>query len=703
MRGTLGHSGRGRGPSGSRQTMRRAKVLLLAGPLVLLVSAAGFVLLRTQQGLKSAQTAVSERGKLVFQLRRLDRSQTPSAFEPVASAPGFAAGAVFRGNLYLSGPAGLYVYASGDIAADATTPTHIYRVGVDLPAAPLGPMAVGTLRGDSEPELMIATNGEGVLLFTPAVTPGAAGTFRQLRPDAADMRDVTALLPLPTGELLIGTRRSGLLVYSGSTLSEFRPETAGLPVTALADDGAGGFWLGTRDQGALHWSGGTLERVDAAVGLPDDQVEALLVHDADVFVGTPVGVAQLSEGRVARQLAAGSFAHALAVTPDGKSLAVGTLEEGVFEVPLAASAARRGISQSIVGVPGADGGEVAGLLTVGGDIFAVFRDGVKRSASGRWDTEISSPPAALTDGNISALAFGDDGRLWVGYFDHGIDVLGPDVLGGTESAAGASSTARAGRQNTQHIEDDAVFCVNRLLVDPKRETMVAATANGLALFDAQGRERQVLTRRDGLIADHVTDVVATRRGMALATPAGLTFVDSDGTQSLYGFEGLVNNHVYALGVQEDGDEILAGTLGGVSLLASETVERNLTVANSGLKHNWVTAILPMPDAGWMVGTYGAGVMRLEKDGQFTPMEGATREMVVNPNAMLATADHVFAGTLGQGLWVYTRATGRWKQMTAGLPSANVTAMVERGGEVYVGTENGLVRIAERAVDEGGAR
>jgi ligand-binding sensor domain-containing protein len=241
------------------------------------------------------------------------------------------------------------------------------------------------------------------------------------------------------------------------------------------------------------------------------------------------------------------------------------------------------------------------------------------------------------------------------------------------------------------------------MVDPRRKTMVAATANGLALFDAEGRERQVLTRRDGLIADHVTDVVATLRGMALATPAGLTFVDADGTQSLYGFEGLVNNHVYALGVQADGDEMLAGTLGGVSVLASETVERNLTVANSGLRHNWVTAIVPMPDGGWMIGTYGAGVMRLEKDGDFTPMEGATREMVVNPNAMLATVGHVFAGTLGQGLWVYTRATGRWRKMTAGLPSENVTAMAERGGEIYVGTENGLVRIAERALDEDGAR
>ncbi|HEX9199069.1 MAG TPA: hypothetical protein VF865_05885, partial [Acidobacteriaceae bacterium] len=44
-----------------------------------------------------------------------------------------------------------------------------------------------------------------------------------------------------------------------------------------------------------------------------------------------------------------------------------------------------------------------------------------------------APPAALTDGNISALRFGEDGRLWVGYFDHGVDVLGADVLEGQPS------------------------------------------------------------------------------------------------------------------------------------------------------------------------------------------------------------------------------------------------------------------------------
>jgi ligand-binding sensor domain-containing protein len=55
---------------------------------------------------------------------------------------------------------------------------------------------------------------------------------------------------------------------------------------------------------------------------------------------------------------------------------------------------------------------------------------------------------------------------------------------------------------------------------------------------------------------------------------------------------------------------------------------------------------------------------------------------------------VLAGTLGQGLLVADATGTRWKTITAGLPSLNVTALAIRGGVVYVGTDNGLVKIAE---------
>jgi ligand-binding sensor domain-containing protein len=178
----------------------------------------------------------------------------------------------------------------------------------------------------------------------------------------------------------------------------------------------------------------------------------------------------------------------------------------------------------------------------------------------------------------------------------------------------------------------------------------------------------------------------------MATPAGLTFLDANGARSMYAFHGLVNNHVYALGVS--GDELMAGTLGGLSQLEKGDVQVNYTTSSSGLRHNWITAVVSVGSE-WMVGTYGAGILGLDRQGQFHTFEKASGAFEVNPNAMLVTARHVFAGTLGNGLYIYDRESARWSTVVAGLPSSNVTALASSNGYVYIGTDNGLVRIQEQ--------
>jgi ligand-binding sensor domain-containing protein len=171
----------------------------------------------------------------------------------------------------------------------------------------------------------------------------------------------------------------------------------------------------------------------------------------------------------------------------------------------------------------------------------------------------------------------------------------------------------------------------------------------------------------------------------------LTFLDANGARSMYMFHGLVNNHVYALGVS--GDDLMVGTLGGLSEIGRGEIRTNYTAGASGLKQNWITAVVPVGDE-WMVGTYGSGIMGLDRAGRFHAFEKATAEVEINPNAMLATVRLVLAGTLGDGLYVYDREKARWAVVHDGLPSLNVTALVESKGYIYVGTDNGLVRIQE---------
>jgi ligand-binding sensor domain-containing protein len=390
-----------------------------------------------------------------------------------------------------------------------------------------------------------------------------------------------------------------------------------------------------------------------------------------------MGVAEVRGGKIARVLAKGSYARALSV--DGNSLLVGQVEAGVMRISLAGteSSARRPIVARIADVtktPHETQQTVEQFLTVGEARYALAANGLlRRESDGAWRKVLGGETAQLTDRDVSSLLVASDGRLWVGYFDRGLDIL---------PAAGGA---------VQHIENEHVFCGNRIVEDPRHGAVAVATANGLAIFDHDGRQKQVLGREAGLIAEHVTDVALYGDGMALATPAGITFLGDRGAHSLYAFQGLVNNHVYALGAS--GDRLVAGTLGGLSLLANGAVQRNLTTSTSGLKHNWITGLAAVGND-WLVGTYGAGVLRLAADGTVSVTEATRTGVVVNPTAMVADGRMVLAGTLGQGLLVGDATGTRWRTVTGGLPSLNVTALAIHNGVVYVGTENGLVKISE---------
>ncbi len=621
--------------------------LLLLGLGVAVLAGAAFW--RASRALRGAARELAAQSHLPFQTVQLDR-RVPEGTDWISSPAVFNDAALFEGRLFLSGPTGLFEYtASGALVAS-------YRAGLELPAAPLTALATGQISG--RPRLWIATHGGGLVSYDGKV-------FRQMLPAAPAGRDLTALLPLADGRLLLGTAKDGVLVYDGKRLSAFHPRLAHLAVTALAGRETD-FWVGTLARGVIHWHGGQADAFTESSGLPDPQVLSLAVADGRAYVGTPLGVEEFSAGRPYRLLAKGFIARALRVR--GAALEVGTEDEGTLRIPLdARPSGWRRASTVALPVP------VRGFLETGSQLYALGEDGLySLDARGDgWQRFIGQQPTLLTSRNVSALAFDPQGRLWVGYFDRGLDILSP-------------STGRV-----THVEDDHVYCVNRIVYDRSRNQALVATANGLALFDAAGRERQVLGRAQGLISGHVTDVALIPGGMAVATPAGITLVDASGTRSLYAFQGLVSNHVYALG--DAGGRLLVGTLGGLSILQGGEVLANFTSANSGLKRNWITALARVGND-WFVGTYGAGILRFDSNGRWETFDVGTGPFEVNFNALLASGGRVYAGTRGRGLMVYDRAAGRWTSLTAGLPSPNVTALAARGDWLYVGTENGLVRI-----------
>jgi hypothetical protein len=609
----------------------------------------GWTLWRANSELIRSRATVSQAESLAAD--RIRWTPPPSAFESVPAEPQFVDATVFADSVWLAARAGLFRYSpQGELQRS-------WRVGSELPQAPPTRLAVGLDPASQRRALFVATAGAGLLAVS------ETEQIDRISPTEEGLRNLTALLPRSGGEIVLGSLHAGVAVYSAGGLRRIDEAFDGIQVTALAG-GEGDLWVGTVAEGLLRWTGGRVERWGTAELLPDQTVLALAGTGDRLFAGTPAGVAELESGRVRRTLADGFLAQALWADED--KLLVGSLDEGLFELPLASA-------QRPTGPPdGPDG--VVRVLESGDSMLALTPHALYLQEPGaRWETLIE-PGASLSARNITALHADEDGRLWIGYFDRGLDILGPDG-------------------SVQHQESDRIFCVNRIVSDSERDRVAVATANGLTFFDPAGTVRETYTRDDGLIADHVSDIAVRPEGLALATAAGVTYLEPGGPRSLYAFHGLVNNHVYAVAAR--GRELLAGTLGGLSVIDAGAVRASYTTANSNLRHNWINAVVEL-DGAWYVGTYGAGVARLDESGIWMHLPGM-EGMEINPGAMTVSGGRLYAGILDRGLLVYEPDGQRSRFILEGLPSPNVTAVEAHSGVLWVGTDNGLVKIAEEAL------
>ncbi len=635
--------------------MRHKPILLALGVILATVALYSSVAFwRASRAIRTSTDAIEREGQIAFTANVLN-GQVPAGFETLAAPAGFRDVAIYGDHIFVGGGGGLFEYdANGALL-------HRFRTGIELPAAPVVGLATGVAAGSAVQELWIATGGEGALAYD-------GSRFRHIRANRAPARKLTAILPLATGRVLVGTAKAGVLAFDGKQLAPLHPSLADLQVTALAGEEAS-LWIGTADSGVIHWHAGQLDRIGEQEGIPDAHVFSISIEGDTAYVATALGIAEIRDDRMQRVLAPGFTVES--VLKQGTELLAGTLDEGMVRVPLAAKARPVAVDSAACA-----NCTVQRVLHASDAVLALTSDGLYRVGSKRteWIPVLTAEGGHLADRNISALAAASTGRLWIGYFDRGLDIFD-------------AATARA-----QHVEDDVVFCVNRIVHDRERERTAVATSNGLAMFTPSGDKRQVLTRADGLIATQVTDVLFRPDGtMVAGTPAGVSFVEASHISSIYAFHGLVNNHVYALG--QVGPRTLVGTLGGLSIIESGLATVSFTTANSGFRHNWITAVLPVANDVF-IGTYGGGVMHAGGGAAWTTFADLPASFEVNPNAMAVSNRAVFAGTLDRGLAVYDRNAGRWHWVTRGLPSMNVTAIAVEGSNVYIGTDNGLVRVPE---------
>ena len=217
------------------------------------LTAGTLVIWRSLQAMRTASEEVRAEHEFSFTLRPL-ASTLNTGFEPVSSPAVFLQAARFQDHLYIAGPAGLQEYApDGSLL-------HQYAVGSDLPGSPLVALAPAVLADSREPELILATANDGLLAFN-----GRA--FRQILPASADARAITAILPVSSGHLLIGTKKRGVLVYDGKRITALHPTLDSLYVTVLAGNESD-LWVGTLNRGVLHLHAGQTDSFADTGGLP---------------------------------------------------------------------------------------------------------------------------------------------------------------------------------------------------------------------------------------------------------------------------------------------------------------------------------------------------------------------------------------------------------------------------------------------------
>jgi len=303
--------------------------------------------------------------------------------------------------------------------------------------------------------------------------------------------------------------------------------------------------------------------------------------------------------------------------------------------------------------------------------FAVTGSEILRLNSGNSLERIglSAELNLLSSNFITSLEIDNNGRIWVGYFEDGIDVLDSDL------------------KVVAHLENDDVRVIRHLKFDAGRGLMYAASSKGVIVFDSAYKYRKIDATR-GLISNEVSNISLMKDGAVYCTAGGVTFDQGGILRSIYAFHNLANNHTYCS--INDSDKVYVGTLGGLSIIENLTVRDNLTPLNSPLPNNWVTAILKDETGNIWIGTYGGGISRIGKSGKWDDVKFPYKDIEINNNAMISSGNMLFAGTLSDGIIIYDFNTEEWQRFSGTLPSRNVTAFLWIGNKLVIGTDAGLV-------------
>ena len=668
---------------------RRALTALGIG-LALLLAAIILIVIKLNRRISAEQESQAAAARVEVEETRL-RPPATDGITIYVNAADARATAMFAGTRYLATSGGLIALDEGGAVK------RRYTTSDGLSDNDLTALAVFRER------LYIGTATNGLMAFD---GNGFTG-YRFLKPKATR---VSALVPAES-HLLIGTLDGGLFEYDGQRFTRRFNATAGADfarVTALLPF-ASRLYIGTQDGGLYVWREGHIEHLTTSEGLPSPRVTGLVaLPEGDssygaVAVATDFGVVGLNDANEVKVIT--NRPNVTSITVSGGRLFAGLFGGGVFDVSAERTQTSAGESRtSLSETPGLPRTAPTLVAADEAGLWALTRDGAfvrEARASGPAFEPVAASLVSerlITGDHITSVALDGAGRLWVGYFDRGVDVIAPETS-----------------ERLSHIEDDRLREVNFINYDSASGRTLIATSRGLVVVDGRMQQTVLTREQNGLINDAIAHVTMTtmpsaaRPGdgatadaqatgaMVLTTAGGLTEIAGGRARSLTAFHGLSSNHLYTSAAA--GSRLFVGSLAGLIELEGLRVVRTYKTANSHLSHDWVTA-LAVADGTLYVGTNGGGVDALLPTGEWVSFanDRDVGKFEVNQNAMYFDGERLYVGSSDKGLLVYNTRARSWKRISAGLSSLSATAITSDDRYVYVGTMNGLVRIEKRLVE-----
>ena len=664
----------------------KGRIILASSIAAIAVAAIIIIIMNLEGGISGQRERAAE---VVVEESRL-RAPATDGLSLYLNASDVRAAIEFKGETYLATSGGLMELGGND------TVKRRYTTFDGLPENDLTALAVFRDR------LFIGTASSGMIAFD-----GSAFTGYEFKKPKATR---VSVLRVTDTELLVGTLDGGLFEYDGERFSRRLNSATGADfsrITALLDHDSR-LYIGTQDRGLYIWREAHIDHLDTNTGLPSPHVTALsllpskLEDEGLIAAATDFGVVAVGLDNEVKLITDRPNVSSLAVS-DGR-LWAGLFTGGVLDIASKIANDRPSSPVGSASLAEATGLPVSSPAVVAahdGRLWALTSEGAfarDESSDGPAFERVAGSLVAdgvISAGHITGLAMDGMNRLWVGYFDRGIDTIAP----GTS-------------ERLSHIEDDRVREVNFIAFDREGDRTFAATSRGLVSFDGRLNQTVFTREKNGLINDSIAHITfddagpsyqastnpvvnsASERVMVLATAGGLTEVYGGRARSLTAFHGLASNHLYTSAVV--GSRLFVGSLAGLVELEGLRVVRTYKTSNSRLSHDWVSALAEI-NGTLYIGTNGGGVDALLPTGEWLNFADELGGFEVNQNAMHADGARVYVGTSDRGLLVYNTRDRRWTKLSAGLASQNVTAITSDDEFVYVGTLNGLVRIEKRVI------